>query len=120
MTTGLAAALEAVLVRQLDAQRSFYGLRPDDMEPEDRMAWLRTNALAAVAEVIETLDEAGWKPWKSKGFGEIDRAAFAHEMSDVILFLLNMLLVAGVTGQELADALETTWAKNEQRQQTGY
>jgi len=109
-----------MLARQLAAQHAFYGLRPDEMDDEERMASLRTNAYCAVDEITEAMREVGWKPWKKRGFGVVNRAAFAHEIADVVMFLLNMLLAAGITGEELADALDATWAKNEQRQKDGY
>lgn len=120
MVIGLAAVLEAALARQHDAQRSFYHIRPEDMTTQARMENMRTNALAAVAEIIEVIDETGWKPWKSNGFGTVNHAAFADEMADVLLFLFNMAIGAGVSGTDLARALEDAWQKNETRQRDGY
>jgi hypothetical protein len=112
--------LSALLSRQLAVQEGAFGIRPDEMDDVERMAFLRDNILSAIVELTETMNESGWKPWKKQGFGLTDHAATTSEFADVVLFLLNAMLATGVTGEDLAAALDAAWTKNEERQRNGY
>lgn len=82
---------------------------------------VRTNVLAATHELHELLDEVGWKPWKRAGYGRVtSRQRYIEEVTDVLLFTLNLLLLQGVTGDEIAKALERKLQVNRDRQRKGY
>lgn len=116
----LAAALEGLLSRKREEQ-ALFGNPVNSDDASARMDYFRTSALGAIVEMVEVLNEAGWKPWKQQGFGEIaDPTAFAEEVADVVMFVLNVCCVAGVSGDELARAIEAVFAKNERRHNEGY
>jgi hypothetical protein len=89
-----------------------------DMAPEARMEYLRTQSLALTDELHEALAETGWKPWATSN--HINRDAYAGEMADTFIFLMNMMLVADITPTELLALVKAKQIKNRQRQDDGY
>jgi len=111
--------LHDLLARQHAAQRSF-GFDPTRATPDERMANARLSHTGAVTELTEVMDEIGWKPWKASTYGTVNTERVADELADVLLFVVNLALVAGVTGDQLQEAIEAAWRKNERRQREGY
>jgi len=105
---------------QLESQVERGASRPADRPDTERMEYLRTQALGAVAELMEALDENGWKPWKREGFGETRAFFMGEEIADVIVFVTNMALAAGLTADDIDGALRRTFLKNSFRQKSGY
>lgn len=98
-----AADSVAVLDTMLDLQRdveSGWGRLPD---PEDAAAvstYLREVILCATDELHEVLAEVHWKPWKqSRGIKDV--AAYREEVADVMHFILDLYLAAGLTGKDI-------------------
>lgn len=93
--------LEAIFLRQHASQRE-RGYRFGDMTTAERAAYLTWNNQAAVAELVEALDEHSWKPWAT-GEAFLNRDALAGELVDVLCFLVNQFLAIGVGPAELDD-----------------
>ena len=114
---------EACWAAQHENQRNAYVAGdPVLMSPLDKIQFVHWNTLAIQAEVVELLDETSWKPW-SKNFGDPDGwnpEAMAGEAADIMCFLTNILITAGVTPEQLL----ATWAekilRNADRQASGY
>lgn len=105
--------------RWLSAQRK---LQVDvyDVEPEAADAdYVHAMITGLFAEVGELAGEIDWKYW-SKGRGNYDRQRVIDEAVDVLHFLGNILLWAGVDGQELTRAYIAKLKENERRQVEGY
>ena len=112
-----------LLERQEQLQAFLLGKRPADMDPEEMAAYIRTQSLATVAEVIEVLDETHWKPWSVRPDGQdvvTSKKRYTSELADVFIFLMNLMLVGEVTSNELADAVNAKQEKNLERWVTGY
>lgn len=81
--------IESVWDRQVD---------PDD--PEAVSKYIREVVLCAEDELHEVLAEVHWKPWKDKR-GIKDVAKYREEMADVLHFILDLYLAAGISGREI-------------------
>jgi NTP pyrophosphatase (non-canonical NTP hydrolase) len=84
------------------------------------MEFVREQTLGAVAELMEALNESGWKSWKSRGFGETDKERTADELADVFIFVTNLALAAGLTWRDLDGGIRRAWFKNDEREKNGY
>lgn len=85
----------------LDLQRkieSQWGRLPDPENPENVSEYVRQVVLCLEDELHEALAHVRWKPWKtSRGFK--DRGKYRAELADVLHFVLDLYLVAGLTGE---------------------
>lgn len=108
--------LDGLLSRQRAMQETVYGVKPQDLDGEDLAEYIRLNVLAATDELHEVLAETGWKPWKRSELGRINRQEFADEIVDVLAFVANLALAAGIDGHELTWRLVGKWHENERRQ----
>lgn len=87
----------------LDLQRgveAVWGREVDPADPEAVSAYIRDVILCTTDELHEVLAEVHWKPWKDKR-GIKDLTAYREEMADVLHFILNLYLAAGLTGQDI-------------------
>jgi hypothetical protein len=82
----------------------------------------RWNTLAAIAEMVEMLDEVQWKPWANEPGRIISREAALEEIVDQMHFQGNLLRALGITGEELTAAYKAKQQKNldRQTQEEGY
>lgn len=104
---------------QADLQRVMPPHRPfPSPDPAVLMEQIRNNLLSLVAESIEALEETGWKPWASSN--HINRAAFASEIVDIWHFFMNLMILGGVTADDLYEGYLKKHKKNRQRQLNGY
>ena len=71
------------------------------------------------SEVGELGQEIDWKYW-SEGRGEFNRDRVIEEAVDVLHFLGNILLWAGVHSAELTEAYVVKMQENIRRQADGY
>lgn len=102
-----------------DLQTIAYGQDPRDISLGDEFKdFARWNTMAAVAELVEFLDEVPWKPWASTL--ELDRRAAIGEIVDAMHFIGNLLRLLDVRGDELTAAYKAKQLKNLQRQIDGY
>lgn len=87
----------------LDMQRkveSAWGRLPDTNDPEAVSRYVREVILCTTDELHEVLAEVHWKPWKDKR-GIKDLEAYREEMADVLHFILDLYLAAGLTGKDI-------------------
>jgi dimeric dUTPase (all-alpha-NTP-PPase superfamily) len=110
-----------LMIKQLHNQIHAYGVAPDLLDDAERTEFIKTNALAAQAEVIELLDEHGWKNWSKDYTTRFpSKEAAAGEAADVLCFLFNILLANNVNGDELETAYLEKVKRNAERQKQGY
>lgn len=93
-------------------------------------AWrekIRTHILAAIAEMTECLETCPWKPWKDQGdhaegsiMSEEKLWEARLEVVDAFCFLMNVWLLLGGDGVELANLYLAKMGENHRRQREGY
>lgn len=82
-----------------------YPETPVDLTSKKTQQMLRDLALRGVEEVFEAVQHLrNWKPHKQTEIGEFDRAAFKEEMVDSFNYFLSLLIIMGVTPDELFEA----------------
>lgn len=110
---------KALLDRQRKIQRVFLnGPTPVELPPDRKMAFMMETGLALINEMGEALDETGWKPWASSN--HINSAAYRGELADVFIFLMNAMLIDGMTMEDLWRLVEAKQQVNLDRQRNGY
>lgn len=107
-----------LLERQRTIQKVFIGDDPGNLDPERKMAFIMETGTALIHEVVEAMNETGWKPWASSN--HINVEAYGEELADVFIFLMNMMLIAGITTRDLALLVDQKQSKNLRRQSAGY
>lgn len=98
----------------LAAQRRIeegWGRLPDTSDPVAVSEYIRQVVLCATDELHEALAEVHWKPWKEPR-GIKDVAKYREEMADVLHFILDLYIAAGLTGQDIVDDYMTKHAEN--------
>lgn len=100
---------------QIDA----YDVDPAALEGAERAEYVRWNALAAIDEIAEVLAEIRWKPWAGRQGDFEDRDAYADEIVDVLHFVGNLAVAAGVTDDELSERYGRKVAVNRARRAHG-
>ena len=103
------------LTSQLQLQRNAFGVEPAEQGPE----YITSMFLGLFSEVGEMEKEVDWKYWSSTR-GSFNREELIVEATDALHFLGNILLWAGVSGEELTAAYHAKQVINEQRQENGY
>lgn len=94
-----------------------YGRDPRLLEGEERIEFIRWNTLAVVNEVMEMLDETGWKPWATSR--HVNEDAAGGEVVDVLHFVANLLLAFGWDDGKLDAAYLRKMLKNRARMASG-
>lgn len=94
------------------------GEKPQYYSQEGKIEFIKTNHMALIDEMHEALAEVGWKPWASSR--HINREAFKGEMVDVLHFFMNLLIVNGITPEELYLGYISKRGINVARQAEGY
>lgn len=105
-------------VIQREFQARLLGGFPSNLDGLAKMVYIREQALALTDELHEALAETGWKSWASSN--HVNREAYASELADMLIFLMNMMLVADVTPSEILELVKAKQIKNGQRQDDGY
>ena len=93
------AALDTMLDLQREVESKWDRL-PDPDDDEAISTYLREVILCATDELHEVLAEVNWKPWK-KSRGIKDVAAYREEVADVMHFILDLYLAAGLAGEDI-------------------
>lgn len=86
-------------------------------DPDDNAAvssYIRQTVLCATDELHELLHEVHWKPWK-EGHGIRDVEAYREELADVLHFILDLYLAAGLTGDDLVNDYVSKHKENMRR-----
>lgn len=108
----------ALMLRVQEEFQRMLGNDISDMDPRERMDYIRTQVLGLLDEAHEVLGETGWKPWAKSN--HINTEAFHSEMVDVWHFFLNLMLVSGMTADDLYKGYMHKQEVNRQRQHDGY
>jgi len=82
-------------------------------------AGVKEMLLAAMMECSEALAEVSWKPWKPEGYKEVDHNLLATELTDIIQFVANAAIYAGLSADDLETALRKKWRVNIERVANG-
>lgn len=108
-------------------QEVTYGVDFEDMWRErtadELTRYVTMNLNAAFLELAEAQQETPWKPWVTIDKQLAWRAngeRFAGELVDVMFFIANALLAAGVTDEWLAEHYAAKMAVNQRRQVEAY
>jgi hypothetical protein len=72
-------------------------------------AGLKEHALALIDEVLETLHEINWKPWKRHAPKVVDRDRLLLELCDQLQFWGNQITTMGFMEEEVTRALLAKW-----------
>jgi len=94
-----AEGFDFLLDLQLQVEEG-WGRAIDPSIDEDVSSYVRDVVLCATDELHEVLAEVHWKPWKDKR-GIKDISKYREEMADVLHFILDLYLAAGLTGQDI-------------------
>lgn len=94
--------LEEMLKLQDELQERYTGTSPIDLVGEGRKDYVRTMVLACTDELHEALREVPWKPWSGNTLWDKDSEInFKLELVDAFHFFMNLMLVSGMTADEL-------------------
>ena len=93
--------LDFLLKRQLDVE-IVWGRQVDPANPEAVSQYIRDVILCATDELHEVLAEVNWKPWKDKR-GIKDVSKYREEMADVLHFIFDLYLAAGLSGRDIVN-----------------
>lgn len=102
------------LLSMQKALEQAWGRLPD---PDDNAAvssYIRQVVLCATDELHELLHEVHWKPWKAS-CGIRDVEAYREELADVLHFILDLYLAAGLTGEDLVSDYVSKYQENMRR-----
>lgn len=93
--------IDELLTLQTSLEQA-WGRLPDLTDAEAVSEYIRQTVLCATDELHELLHEVHWKPWK-EGHGIRDLEAYREELADVVHFVLDLYLAAGLTGDDLVN-----------------
>jgi len=111
--------LQLIFDRQRAAQAAYVG-RLDDLPHEEWQAYVSSQILALIAESVEVLEETPWKPWKaSRPIADDELARLRVELVDVLHFLVNLFIAAGMDADDVLLAFEAKAGINELRRLSG-
>ena len=96
-------------------QRSFQKSMGINMECQETIT---INAIALIDEVMETLRETPWKPWKKQQ--QLNNERMREELVDALHFFINLCLTAGMSADDLYEGYMRKNRVNYKRQKEGY
>jgi NTP pyrophosphatase (non-canonical NTP hydrolase) len=124
----IAIGSEAEPIRMFDmfrqvfeSQAYFQGLLGHDynnMSTEELVEYIKNQVLALLDEGHEALNEVSWKPWAQDTFVNVE--ALRGELADILCFLVNLALAAGMTAEDFYAAHQEKARRNIKRQEIGY
>ena len=113
--------LNELFEAQRQLQIKSYGKDPVALTGEERADFATWNSYALIDELSEAMQELKWKPWLTSTRGDwVDRDAFVGELVDALHFFMNLALLAGCTGEEMATRYFIKRGTNARRQAEGY
>lgn len=111
--------LEEMLHLQNELQKVMPPIREfPSPDPAILMEQIRNNVLSLITELTEMLDETGWKPWATSN--HINPEAFKSETVDAWHFMMNLMLLGGMTADDLYEGYLKKRKLNIKRQADGY
>lgn len=105
--------IDELLTLQTSLEQA-WGRLPDLTDAEAVSEYIRQTVLCATDELHELLHEVHWKPWKAS-CGIRDVEAYREELADVLHFILDLYLAAGLTGDDLVNDYFSKHHENVQR-----
>lgn len=85
---------------------------------KQRQDFINIQSLALIDEVMESLRETPWKPWKKNQ--EFNESNYKEELVDAWHFLINLTLASGMTPESFHERFINKNNKNHKRQDEGY
>lgn len=102
------------------AYQKLLGYDISNMDITKRMSLLRDYALSLNVEVAELLQETPWKPWRLVSDQvSTSKPRVAGELTDCLVFLMNMALCLELSHEDLSEAYAQTKIKNKARALSG-
>ncbi len=96
------ALRERFMVALRDRQPNEYPTWPIDLADKESQQHARDMALRGVEEMFEALQHLkNWKPHRVTEVKEFDRSEFVEEVVDAFNYFLSVLVLTGVTSEEL-------------------
>ena len=112
---------ERFMVEIDSANPDIYPDWPVDITSKKSQQVLRDTALKGVEEMFEALQHLkNWKPHKKTEILEFDREEFLEEVVDAFNYFFSLLVLTGVTPDELYEAYCKKDAVIHKRLRTGY
>lgn len=103
------------LQRRIDDQ---WDRLPEPDNPESVSRYIREVALCLEDELHEALEHVHWKPWKtSRGFKDLSK--YREELADVLHFVLDLYLAAGMDGKDIYQDYLAKHEENVRRRSSG-
>jgi predicted house-cleaning noncanonical NTP pyrophosphatase (MazG superfamily) len=94
---------------------------PVDLTDKAAQQHLRDTALKGVEEMFEALQHLkNWKPHRSTEVKDFNRDEFLEEVVDAFNYFLSLLVLTGVSAEELFDAYSKKDKVIHNRLKTGY
>lgn len=94
---------------------------PVDLGSKESQQHIRDMALRGVEEMFEALQHLkNWKPHRDTEVKEFDREEFLEEIVDAFNYFLSVLVLVGVSSEELFDAYEKKDKIIRERVKSGY
>ena len=87
-------------------------------KPYMNQEYINVMTLAAIDELMETLRETPWKPWKKQQ--EFNTENYKEELVDLFHFYMNLCLAVGMKPEELYERYCVKNKINFKRKDTGY
>jgi hypothetical protein len=104
-----------------DVKPGSYPEWPIDITSKTSQQLVRDLALKGVEEMFEALGHLkNWKPHRSTENPEVDRAEFLEEIVDAFNYFFSMLILVGVSSDDLYDAYVKKDKKIHARLESGY
>lgn len=112
---------ESFMNAMKEAKPGIYPNWPIEIDKKQNQQLLRDTALKGVEEMFEALGHLkNWKPHRNTEITEFDRDEFLEEIVDAFNYFFSILVLTGVT----SDELYTTYVKKDdiihQRLRSGY
>jgi dimeric dUTPase (all-alpha-NTP-PPase superfamily) len=114
--------LAEIFARQLELQTGSMGIDPRSVMGAQRYIYLLNNFEGIADELAEARAETNWKMWThGVELGTFhDRDAFVKELVDLLHFLVNLLLLADASADEVYNRYMAKASVNARRQDEAY
>lgn len=111
--------LSQMLGMQRNLQQEAYGFTPDQMTPDEKIQYIKDMVLALTDELHELLAEVDWKPW-TQGVRKVNEDGAKKELVDIWHFVMNLMLVTGMSTDDLYKMYMRKRQVNVDRQKNAY
>ena len=94
------------------------GVKPDEMDDEEKVKWILNYTRATSQELAELIDSVPWKWWAK--YQEFDVQNAKVEVVDLFHFLISLAQVLGMDAKDVHDLYNQKNKLNFKRQDDGY